>query len=82
MPCSSSSPVLTLLGSPLGAHRPCCKCKNTKPLAVTFKRDALLYDIKNIAYVCGFSNESAFCTTFKNRLGVTPSEYRLNLQRS
>lgn len=38
--------------------------------------------IKNIAYVCGFSNESAFCTTFKNRLGVTPSEYRLNLQRS
>lgn len=38
--------------------------------------------IKNIAYACGFSNESAFCTTFKNRLGVTPSRYRLNRQGS
>lgn len=38
--------------------------------------------IKNIAYVCGFSNESTFCTTFKNRLGVTPSKYRMNLQSS
>lgn len=37
--------------------------------------------IKNIAYVCGFSNESTFCTTFKNRLGQTPSKYRMNLKR-
>lgn len=29
----------------------CCKCKNTKPLALTFKREELLYDIKNLAYV-------------------------------
>lgn len=34
--------------------------------------------IKNIAYVCGFSNESTFCTTFKNRLGQTPSGFRLS----
>lgn len=33
--------------------------------------------IKNIAYACGFSNESTFCTTFKNRLGVTPTRYRM-----
>ncbi|MBR1820264.1 MAG: helix-turn-helix domain-containing protein [Clostridia bacterium] len=38
--------------------------------------------IKNIAYICGFSNESTFCTTFKNRLGLTPSKYRANLQSS
>lgn len=38
--------------------------------------------IKSIAYVCGFSNESTFCTTFKNRVGLTPSKYRLNLQHS
>jgi AraC-like DNA-binding protein len=38
--------------------------------------------VKSIAYACGFSNESTFCTTFKNRLGVTPSMYRLNRQTS
>lgn len=36
--------------------------------------------IKSIAFACGFSSESTFCTTFKNRLGTTPSRYRLNLQ--
>ncbi len=36
--------------------------------------------VKNIAYVCGFSNESTFCTTFKNRLGTTPSSYRMKRQ--
>lgn len=36
--------------------------------------------IKNIAIVCGFSSESTFCTTFKNRLGLTPSKYRVNHQ--
>jgi len=34
--------------------------------------------IKNIAYACGFSSESTFCTTFKNRLGITPSRYRMD----
>ena len=38
--------------------------------------------IKNIAYACGFSNESSFCTTFKNRLGATPSAYRMSQQHS
>ena len=36
--------------------------------------------IKSIAYACGFSSESGFCTTFKNRLSVTPSAYRQHRQ--
>jgi len=36
--------------------------------------------IKNIARACGFSNASAFCTTFRNRMGLTPSRYRLSRQ--
>lgn len=36
--------------------------------------------IKNIAYICGFSNECSFCTAFKNRLGTTPTKYRLSRQ--
>jgi len=31
----------------------CCRNKNTKPLALHFKREELLYDIANIAYVEG-----------------------------
>ena len=36
--------------------------------------------IKNIASACGFSNASTFCTTFRNRMGLTPSRYRMNRQ--
>lgn len=32
--------------------------------------------IKEICYQCGFSNESVFCNCFKQRLKVTPIQYR------
>ena len=32
--------------------------------------------IKQIAYNCGFSNACCFCTTFKKRLGTTPTAFR------
>ena len=32
--------------------------------------------VKEIAYKCGFSNESNFCTCFKKNLSCTPAEYR------
>lgn len=32
--------------------------------------------LKEIAYRCGFSNESSFCTTFKRLSAFTPMEYR------
>ncbi len=32
--------------------------------------------IKEIAYLCGFSNESNFCTCFKKHLGTTPTMFR------
>ena len=32
--------------------------------------------IKEIAYLCGFSSESGFCTCFKKRLGITPTRFR------
>lgn len=32
--------------------------------------------IKEIAFSCGFTNESNFCTCFKNNIGCTPTEYR------
>ena len=32
--------------------------------------------VKQIAYNCGFSNECNFCTTFKKRLGTTPTAFR------
>ncbi|MDD2957310.1 MAG: AraC family transcriptional regulator [Lachnospiraceae bacterium] len=32
--------------------------------------------VKEIGYLCGFSSESSFCTTFKNLTGTTPSAYR------
>ena len=33
--------------------------------------------IKEIAYLCGFSNESGFCTCFKKHMGMTPSRFRV-----
>lgn len=35
--------------------------------------------IKEICFLTGFSNESSFCTTFKKRIGVTPSVYRFSI---
>lgn len=32
--------------------------------------------IKEIAYLCGFSSESGFCTCFKKHMGTTPSKFR------
>lgn len=32
--------------------------------------------VKEIAYRCGFTNESNFCTCFKKNLNLTPAEYR------
>ncbi|UZQ85206.1 AraC family transcriptional regulator [Thermoclostridium stercorarium] len=32
--------------------------------------------VKDICYSTGFSSESVFCSAFKRRLGVTPTEYR------
>ena len=32
--------------------------------------------IKEISFLCGFRNESSFCTSFKKMSGQTPSEYR------
>lgn len=32
--------------------------------------------VKQICFRTGFSNESVFCTAFKNNWGLTPSEYR------
>lgn len=32
--------------------------------------------VKEIAFSCGFSGVSNFCTCFKQKLGITPSEYR------
>ena len=34
--------------------------------------------VKQIAYNCGFSSEGGFCTTFRKRLGVTPTAFRSN----
>lgn len=34
------------------------------------------YTVKEIAYSCGFSGVSNFCTCFKQKLGMTPSAYR------
>ena len=36
--------------------------------------------VKQIAFSCGFSSECGFCSAFKNRLGMTPTEYRVNQQ--
>ena len=32
--------------------------------------------VKQIAFNCGFSSEGGFCTTFRKRLGVTPTAFR------
>src|SRR5687768_8546038 len=32
--------------------------------------------IKEVAYLLGFQNESHFCKTFRNLVGVTPNRYR------
>lgn len=32
--------------------------------------------VKEIAFSCGFSSEAGFCTAFKNRLGMTPTDFR------
>lgn len=32
--------------------------------------------VKEIAYICGFSCVSNFCTCFKQKVGMTPSKYR------
>ena len=32
--------------------------------------------IKNICYNTGFSDESTFCSAFKHRIGMTPTQYR------
>lgn len=32
--------------------------------------------VKEIAFNCGFANESSFCTSFKKHLGVTPTAFR------
>lgn len=44
------------------------------------KAQAMLLDkdmtITNIAQTCGFSSPSHFSTTFRQKLGITPSEYR------
>lgn len=34
--------------------------------------------IKEIGFSCGFTSESIFCTTFRKREGITPSEYRFS----
>lgn len=34
------------------------------------------YDILKISQLCGFSDFSNFCRYFKNKVGLTPSEYR------
>ena len=32
--------------------------------------------IKEIAFLCGFSDESSFCNTFRKRIGCSPLQYR------
>ena len=32
--------------------------------------------VKEIAFSCGFTSESSFCTCFKKNIGCTPAEYR------
>lgn len=32
--------------------------------------------VKEIAYSCGFTNVSSFCTSFKKNVGLTPMDYR------
>ncbi|MFA9396713.1 MAG: AraC family transcriptional regulator [Clostridiaceae bacterium] len=34
--------------------------------------------VKEICFITGFSNESSFCTCFKNWVNMTPNEYRNN----
>jgi len=37
--------------------------------------------ISEIAYSCGFDDESAFCYCFRKREGVTPNEFRTGAYR-
>ena len=38
------------------------------------------YTITEIAYSCGFQDASAFCNYFKKAMGVTPRQFRINLE--
>ncbi|MDD3415174.1 MAG: AraC family transcriptional regulator [Lachnospiraceae bacterium] len=37
--------------------------------------------IKEICFKTGFSNESSFCTSFKKKVGATPSDYRNEISK-
>ena len=37
--------------------------------------------ITDVAFSCGFNNQTSFCRTFKKVCGCPPTEYRQNLKR-
>lgn len=55
--------------------------KQRVELAAQMLRDPAL-SITSIAYDCGFGSHAHLTTTFKNRMGVTPSSFRKSYQQS
>ena len=49
---------------------------NARVNAAKFYLKTTAYPNKEIAYRCGFSSESSFCTVFKRVAGLTPQAYR------
>lgn len=50
---------------------------NTRINSAKFLLKTTQSSIKEIAFASGFTNESVFCTTFKKRENITPSQYRM-----
>lgn len=51
---------------------------NARVNAAKFYLKTTVHPNKEIAYRCGFSSESSFCTVFKRISGLTPQAYRLS----
>ena len=49
---------------------------NTRIAAAQYLLKNSNLKVKDICYQTGFSDESIFCSAFKNRLGMTPTQYR------
>ncbi len=89
--CGSLREVARRVGWSLAHLHEVCRLKlNATPHEIALRhsmktaRERLAgtdHPLKQIATECGFSSASAFCHAFKNRLGLTPLEYRKLNQR-